>query len=275
METRLQIYEYLLLPEYFRDATGQASDKTGYPNDSAQVSNEPEVEPSDANDEDRDRLTYDALQKELLTRKTLSNPQQPARENTKTFIQLLLVCKTIHYEATPLFFNRATFFIRNPFQFANTFLRKLAPDKIYSLRHLELRMAISYFTYTHYLRPNLKTKILSDIIKTFKTYRELSFLDSVTLTLDVTGLDVTDTISPTNRESSLIFRPVEEDSSYYWWVRESGDCMCEAVRTIAKIMRLAQFELSRDMEEVYERVPDSKYVTFRGTVARVKLERKE
>jgi hypothetical protein len=257
-ETRLEIYRYLLLPEFYGDGEEQAY---------AKLSDLLDMEPSHANNENLSGLTYDALRRDLSTRSDLANPHQPTCEDRKTYSQLLLVCKTIHHEAAPLFFRKTTFFIKEPFRFANTFLRKLAHDKIYSLRYLELRLGFLDFGYIQSPKPIRKIQVLYKLLKLFETYyEELSVLDSIILTL------VMDSISPTNSESNLIFRP-SDSHSFTWWGNARLDCMWQAGQALAKIKSVAQFELSQSVEEVYEKVPDSRNVTLKGTVARVKLER--
>jgi hypothetical protein len=257
-EIRLEIYGYLLLPEFCVDGEGQASAEAGDPLD---------IEPADANHENSSGLTYNALLEELSSRSGLANLQQPTSGNRKTFSQLLVVCKAIHREAAPLFFRKATFFIREPFAFANTFLRKLAHDKIYSLRSLELRMTYMDFGSNRSRKSNPKIKVLCNLLKTFHTYnKELSSLDSVTLTLVVK-----DSVGPTHHASDLFFRP--HNDSLPWWADEPVDCMWEAGRALAKMMRVADFELFQSVEDVYEKVLDSRYLILKGTVARVKLQR--
>jgi hypothetical protein len=266
-ETRLQIYECLLLPALYGDGEGQASAKRGGLFDGSRLYNGPGNGPFDVVDENSNGLTYGALRKEERTRNHATS-ERPSRESRKTYSQLLLVCKTIHYEAAPLFFSKATFFIREPFHFANNFLRNLALDKIYSLRSLELRMTLLDVRIRQYGWPSPKNRVLYNLHKLFETYhRELGGLESVFLTLVVKG-----SISPANRESDIIFRPLETHS-LAWWTRLSLDWTREAERALVKIMKVSQSTLSNTVEEVYERAPNDEYVALRGTVARVKLQR--
>jgi hypothetical protein len=206
-------------------------------------------------------LTYDALGQDQRN-PNLATSERPTSEDRKTYSQFLLVCKTIHCEAALLFF------IREPLQFANTFLRKLALDKIYLLRSLELRMTVFDFNTLRPWRQSPKIKVLYNLHKLLETYqRDLSGLESVVLTLAVTG-----TISPQNRESDIGFRPLET-RSLPRWAYVPVDCMLEAGQALAKIMRDAQFALYSTAEEVYEKTPDGKSVTLGDMVARVKLQR--
>jgi hypothetical protein len=237
METRLEIYSYLLLPQLYVNVEGRAS---------SEAEDVFETKPAD-----------------------LANPQQPSSENRETFSQLLLVCKTIHCEAAPLFSRKATFFIREPFAFANTFLRKLAHDKVYSLRSLELRMTYKDFNFTRPWYPNSKIKVLYNLLTTFHTYnKELRGLRSVTLTLVVK-----DSISPINHGSNLLFHPPHDLHLDPIYADVPLDCMWEAGQGLAKIMSFADFELSQSVEDVYEKGRESMYLILRGTVARVKLQR--
>lgn len=266
-EIRLQIYECILLPAVCGDGEAQPSAERDDLFDRDQLYIGAGNRPSNVNHQSSDHLTYDALGQEQRNR-NLATSERPTSEGRKTYGQLLLVCKTIHCEAAPLFFSKATFFIREPFQFANTFLRKLALDKIYSLRFLELRMTVFDFNTLRPWRQRPKIKVLYNLQKLFEMYhRDLSGLESVVLTLVVTG-----TITPQNRKSDIGFRPLET-RSLPWWAYGPVDCMLEAGQALAKIMRGAQFALYSTAEEVYGKTPDGKCVTLGGTVARVRLQR--
>src|SRR5207248_134704 len=97
MEVRFQIYECLLLPEVFN------------------CDEKPEsVEPDDPLN--NNRLSHQSDSFDVLTGNSLQNhfeqPQQPTYQNRKVYGELLLVCKMIHAEAAPLFYRKATFFIK-------------------------------------------------------------------------------------------------------------------------------------------------------------------
>lgn len=53
------------------------------------------------------------------------------------------------------------------------------------------------------------------------------------------------------------------------------DDMWPAGQTLAKIIDVVQFELSKRVEEVYEKAPDSGCVTSKGRLGRFKLQRTE
>lgn len=269
-ETRLQIYQYLLLPEFPEDAERRSSARPDDLRDTDQLSHQLSSEYSSTSDENGDRLTYDAFQKER-SKSTVAKTELPTRRNRKTYGQLLLVCKTIHHEAAPLFFSRATFFIKEPFQFANMFLRKLALDKIYALRHLELRMAVLDFDYRSPAKPRRRIRVLSNLVKLFQTYhKELSGLDSMVLSLKVNG-----STFRTNFDSDVLFCGIEAGPlQSRWWLHMPMDCMLEAGSALLKVMNVAHFRLFETQEQAYEKVTGHRYLTYRGTVACVKLQRR-
>ena len=109
---------------------------------------------------------------------TNPNPNQPSSAGREMYKSLLLSCKTIHHEAAPAFYRACTFFPHQPYDFANTFLRRLAfadltMDKITSLRHLELKLvgARPFNEWAHemtYIKG--ERKYWFDLVRVFDTY---------------------------------------------------------------------------------------------------------
>ena len=226
-------------------------------------------EPSDNHGE----TTMCALVRELSTRNHV-NPQQPAYKDRATYSDLMLVCKTVHSEAAPLFFRKVTLFIRDPFQFATRFLRKLSIEKISSLRHLELSFADN--TRRDH-EPQMK--IFKDLVQVFKTYRELRYLDSVTMTSSVDGRG-----RQINGEPSFIFRPVDNYDPHSGFYGYPGRVHHPATRTwmwkagqvLLKTMGASQFELSQSVEAVYASMSQNQNEwKWRCEVPRVRLQRKQ
>lgn len=58
----------------------------------------------------------------------------------KEFLQLLLVCRLIHQEASPICYHNVTFNIRKPLEFVNDFLRNMGPYRLSQIRHLEIKL---------------------------------------------------------------------------------------------------------------------------------------
>ena len=256
-EIRYEIYEWLLLPEPFICTKGEGFH-----------------EPDDALHEkphDTNETTLCTVLREQSTRNH-ANPQQPIFQDRATYSDLMLVCKTIHSEAAPLFFNKVTLFIKDPLQFANTFLRKLSKEKISSLRHLELSFACH--TQTEH---DPQMKIFEDFVTVFKTYRELGCLDSVTMTLSMYGH-----FRQIYGEPSLIFRPVHNYDLYKhfygfldkFYVPAIRNLMCKTGQALLKTLGQTQFGLSESVEEVYGSMgPNQNQWKSRCEVARVRLQR--
>lgn len=250
VETRLQIYGIVLLADFSGGDKGQASDKPGDAVDSDAASEEPSNEVCGSSSLNHDRR-----------RNPLPGTQQPTRDNRQAYGQLLLACKMIHAEAAPLFYSRVTFFVKEPFKFANTFLRKLPAYKITSIRHLELRLSWRAF---RYVNRKLRSKVLNDLITVFKTYRELSHLDSLTLTMHRRLL------YGWNQQS--VFYPLEAGYQVYYTSEEIMSCMSEAGRAIADTIAIAGLDILEHMEDIFGEVEN---ITPGIAMARVKVQRKE
>jgi hypothetical protein len=250
VETRLQIYGLLLLADSYGDDKGRAFDEPDDTADNDDVDN-------DATD--RDAADSDAASEELSTR-------QPTYDNRQAYGQLLLVCKMIHAEAAPLFYNRVTFFVRESFKFANTFLRLLPAYKIASIRHLELRLSWWNFRYVDY---RYRSKVLNDLITVFRAYRELNNLDSLTLTIH-------GRLSfGWNRQQYIDFRPPEPIPGTYYASEEIMSCMRKAGQALAHTVAIAEFDISEYVEDVDERKGATGSYEPRSVVGRVKVQRKE
>ena len=129
----------------------------------------------------------------------LINPNQPTPEAREIYKSLLLSCRTIHHEAAPAFYSRCTFYANRPYDFANTFLRRLTlqdltMDKLTALRHLELKVHGSrpFNEWRHDMAYTKgERKYWMDLVRVFDTYRELGrCLDSLVLTLTRERSDV-------------------------------------------------------------------------------------
>jgi hypothetical protein len=222
VETRLQIYGLLLPSDFCRGDKGRAFD-----------------EPDDAVDNDvinNDAIDDDAASEEPST----------TYDDRQAYGQLLLVCKMIHVEAAPVFYNRVTFFVKESFKFANTFLRLLPAYKIASIRHLELKLSSRDFRYVNW---KCRSKVLNDLITIFRVYRELSDLDSLTLTMHGCLL------GECNQQEYM-------------------NCMRKAGEALAYTVAVAEFDVLEHVEDVGKKDAAIWYPYPRNVVARVKVQRR-
>lgn len=272
VETRLQIYGIVLPVDFSGGDEGRASDK---PDDAA------DSDAADSDAVDSDAVDSDAAPEESYNEacrslslnhdrrwKPLPGIQQPTYDNRQAYGQLLLACKMIHAEAAPLFYSRVTFFVKEPFKFANTFLRRLPAHKITSIRHLELRLSLWDFRYVgpkakSIVPDKARSKVLDDLIPVFKTYRELSHLDSLTLTMHGRLLFTW------NRPT---FHPVEEGYELYYTFEGIMSCMSKAGRALADTIGL---NISENVEDIFGENTPVKNIIPGIAVVRVKLQRKE
>ena len=254
VETRLQIYGIVLLADFSGGDKGRTSDKPDDAVDDDAASEEPynEVCGSSSN------LDHDRC------RNPLSSTQQPTYDNRQAYGQLLLVCKMIHAEAAPLFYSRVTFFVKEPFKFANTFLRRLPAYKITSIRHLELRLSWWDFRYVNY---KVRSKVLNDLITVFKTYPELSHLDSLTLAMRGRLL------YGWNRQP--VFYPFEADCKMYYASGGIMSCMSEAGRALADAIAIAGLNVVEQVEDIFGENTPVENIIPGIAIARVKVQRKE
>jgi len=222
METRLQIYRLLLPSDFCSGDKGQAFD-----------------EPDDA--ADNDAVDNDAIDNVAASEEP--STQQPTYDDRQAYGQLLLVCKMIHVEAAPAFYNRVTFFVKESFKFANTFLRLLPVYKIASIRH--------------------RSKVLNDLITVLRMYHELSDLDSLTLTMHGRLLD------GCNQQKCIDFRPLKEGHKAPYASREIMNCMRKASEVLAYTVAIAEFDILEHVEEV-----GKKDAAIWDAVARVKVQRR-
>jgi hypothetical protein len=252
VETRLQIYEFVLLADFYGGNKGRAPDKpdVGVDNDAA----------SEERDNGSSSLNYDRFEN------LVPYTQQPTYENRQAYGQLLLACKMIHAEAAPLFYSKVIFFIKESFKFANMFLRRLPAYKITWIRHLELRLSWSDF---RCVNGNYRSKVLSDLITVFKTYRELSHLDSLTLTIH--GRLLYDEFN----QQLVVFRPFETSHEFHFTSEKIISCMWEAGRTLANTIAIAGLDISEHVEDVVEKNTAVGNFIPRSAVTRVKVQRKE
>jgi hypothetical protein len=250
VETRLQIYGLLLLADFYGGDKGRASDKLDDAADNDAI--------------DNDVVDHDAIDNDAASEEPSTQP--PTYDNRQVYGQLLLVCKMIHIEAAPLFYSRVTFVVKEPFKFANKFLRMLSAYKITSIRHLELRLS-----WWDFRRANWKcrSKVLNNLITVFKTYRELSNLNSLTLTMHGRLW------YRVNQPQFLDFRPIGAWPQVYYTSEEIMNCMWKAGQALANTMAIAGFDISKHVEEVDEKNAAVGNITSRRAVARVKVQRKE
>lgn len=255
VETRLQIYGLLLLADFYGGDKGRASDEADDAADNDAVDNDVI---------DNDVIDNDAIDDDAASEEP--SAQQPTYDNRQVYGQLLLVCKMIHAEAVPLFYNRVTFFVKESFKFANTFLRLLPAYKITSIRHLELRLSWWDFRYVNY---KYRSKVLNNLITVFTVYRELSNLDSLTLTMHGRlryGW---------NQQQFIDFRPFEAIHEAYHAPEEIMSCLRKAGQALVYTMAIAEFDISEHVEDVDKKNTATGNATARSVVARVIVQRKE
>jgi hypothetical protein len=193
----------------------------------------------------------------------LTNPNQPTAEAREMFKSLLLVCKTMHHEATPAFYRSCTFYANRPYDFANTFLRRLTieevtMDKVVSIRHLELKLEACRplnewsheCTYTKGER-----KYWMDLVRVFDVYRELSRLDSLMLTLTRTRSDVAFYVNP-NFGPNISIRNV-------WNTEREAQRMLEVAQILHR-KRLPNLVLSRDVQDIFAQDMNPASGTYQG-----------
>jgi len=248
VETRLQIYGIVLLADFSGGDEGRASDKPD-------------------NAVDNDAASEESFYLTCLDPDPPPDTRVPRYDNRQAYGQLLLVCKMIHAEAAPLFYSRVTFFVKEPFKFANTFLRRLPTYKITSIRHLELRLSWWDFRYVNY---KARSKVLNDLITVFKTYRELSHLDSLALTMPgcVGLLCIGWSRQP-------IFHPCEGGHKMCYASEKIMSCMSEAARAVADTIATAGLDILEDVGDIFgENTPIENIMPGIGIV-RVTMQRKE
>jgi hypothetical protein len=251
VETRLQIYGMVLLEDFSGGDKGRASDK---PDD---------VVDNDA--ADNDAANNDAASEEPYNEVCRSSgTQQPTYDNRQAYGQLLLACKMIHAEAAPLFYSRVTFFVKEPFKFANTFLRRLPACKITSIRHLELRLSWRDFGYVNH---KVRSKVLKNLITVFKTYRELKSLDSLTLTMHGRLLYVWN--------QQPVFHPFEAGVATYYTSEQIMSRMSEAGRALADTIAFTGFDILKQVEDIFGENTSVENIIPRIAIARVKVQRKK
>jgi hypothetical protein len=252
VETRLQIYGIVLLGDFSSGDRGQARDKPDDAVDNDAVSEEPynEVGGSSSLNHDRPQSPFPST-------------KQPTYDNRQAYGQLLLVCKMIHTEAAPLFYNRVTFVMKEPLKFANTFLRRLPAYKITSIRHLELKLSLWDFRHVNH---KVGSKVLNDLTTIFKTYRELSHLDSLTLTMRGRLLHG----GRWNRQP--VFFPLEVGCRMCYTFEQIMNCMWEAGRAVADRIAIAELDILEHVEGT--NTPAENFIP-EVTIARVKVQRKE
>jgi hypothetical protein len=274
METRLQIYGHLLLVDFCDSDRRRTSDKPDNTVDNDTVDNDA----IDDNAADNDAIVDNAADNNAIDDNASDNnavdngaapeepsTQRPTYDSRQVYRQLLLVCKMIHTEAAPLFYSKVTFFVKEPFKFANQFLRLLPAYKITSIRHLELRLLWQDFRYVNYI---LRAKVLNDLITVFKTYPELSNLNSLSLIMHGRVL------YGWNQVRYLDFRPFEAHGAYYSST-EILNCVWNACRALAHTMATARFDISEHMEDVKEKNAGIENALTRNVVVKVKVQRKE
>ena len=253
VETRLQIYGIVLLADFSSDDKGRASDKPDDAVDDDEVDSDTDSEESYNEGWRPSRPDYWHDDR----RNSLPSRQQPTYDNRQEYGQLLLACKMIHAEAAPLFYGGVTFFVKEPFKFANTFLIMLPAYKITSIRHLEMRLSFGDFKYANW---KVRSKVLNDLITVFKAYRELSHLDSLTLT--IRGRLLGD-----RKWKQLVLCPFKANETWYTYENIMG-CMSEAGRAIADTIAIAGFDILEDVEDIFGE-------ETRAAIAKVKVQRKE
>jgi hypothetical protein len=243
VETRLQIYGLLLLANFCGGDRGRAS-------------------VADSDTADKEAVCNDAIDNDMASEEP--STQKPTYENRQAYCQILLVCKMIHAEAAPLLYNRVTFFVKEPFTFANTFLRLLPAYKITSIRHLELRLSWWDFSYAVY---EYRSKVLKDLITVFNVYRELGNFDSLTLTMHGRLL------LERNRQLYIDFHPCEAAHEVYR-AREIMSCMRKAGQALACTIAIEKFDISERID--VDKIHDATWNAMtRRIVARVKMKRKK
>jgi hypothetical protein len=193
----------------------------------------------------------------------LINPNEPSSEGRETFKRLLLVCKAIHHEAAPAFYRSCTFYANRPYDFANTFLRRLTMedvtmDKLVSLRHLELKLEVSR-PFNEWMHESTYTKgeyrYPMDLVRVFDEYRELGHLDSCVLTLTRTRSDVAFHFNPmfglaANMENA-------------WDTEREAQRMLEAAQILNR-RRLPLLTLSQDVQDVMTQDMNPSSGTYQG-----------
>ena len=112
--------------------------------------------------------------------RTTSSPEVTA--STVSCLRLRSVCRMICQDVSPIFYGNATFYVRQPLDFANNFLLNVELDSVLQLRHLEIRMegppvdgwylSTSNFSYW------------SNTRDLFKNYPELSCLSTLTIAIE-------------------------------------------------------------------------------------------
>jgi hypothetical protein len=255
METRLQIYGIVLLADFSGGDKGRAPDKPDDAVDNDAASGEPYNEVGGSSSQNHDH-----------PQDPLPSTQQPTHDNRQAYSQLLLVCKMIHAEAAPLFYSRVTFFMTEPFKFANTFLRRLPAYKITSIRHLELRLVWWDFGYVNY---KVRSKVLNDLATVFKTYRELTHLDSLTLTMR----GRLQLVGRWNRRTA--FYPLEADCGMYYTSEEIMNSMREAGRALADMIAIAELDILEHVGYVPGTNTPVENIISGIAIASVKVRRKE
>jgi hypothetical protein len=153
-----------------------------------------------------------------------------------------------------------TFVIRGPFRFANIFLRKLLIDKVSSLRQIELKLAYSDIDATLFVSHSPRKTVLYNLIGVFETERELCCLNSLAPKLHLNGC-----VRQINGEPSLLFRPVNDDSSVPARARPGSELRLENWAGSTHDHDGSPIcTCLRAWRDVYERVaPNQKYVKWR------------
>ena len=270
METRLQIYGIILPADFSGGDEGRASDKPDDVADSDAADSDA-VDSDAASEESYNEVCRSSSLNHDRRRNPLPGTQQPTYDNRQAYSQLLLACKMIHAEAAPLFYSRVTFFVKEPFKFANTFLRRLPAYKITSIRHLELRLSLWDFRCVgpkaRSVVPNeFRSKVLNDLITVFKSYRELSHVDSLTLKMHGRLL---------YRWNQQVFHPVEEGYELYYTFEGIMSCMSKAGRALADTIAIAGLNILENVEDIFGVNTPVKNIIPGIAIVRVKLQRKE
>jgi hypothetical protein len=147
--------------------------------------------------------------------------------------------------------------VKEPFKFANTFLRLLPAYKITWIQHLELRLSWRDFSYVDY---EYRSKVPKDLTAVFRAYRELRNLDSLTLTLH-------GRLAYRYIERHIDFRTFEAGYEVDHGPEKVMDCMRKAGQALAYEMAIAEFDISEHVEDVDE--------STRSVAVRVKVQRKK
>ena len=101
------------------------------------------------------------------------------------FPEILQTCRTIYFEAWPIFYCHNKLFFRDPLDFAHSFMSSLTPLKLGHVRYLEFGLGMT---------PNnsencgltLKKELLQDVLELFRLYPEIcSMLETFTMRLAI------------------------------------------------------------------------------------------